>query len=113
MLITKLPQQRLCLRFDELQLLLYPLSQQLKCLAISCWSYEYQVSNLTALISKNDVQCYYSNVESLILINHLSNNNDRSSQIIDDLCHTIDLTKIKSLKFDKFDYLQSTSLLLI
>ncbi|CAF1080060.1 unnamed protein product [Rotaria sordida] len=73
----------------------------------------FQVSNLTALISKNDVQCYYSNVESLILINHLSNNNDRSSQIIDDLCHTIDLTKIKSLKFDKFDYLQSTSLLLI
>ncbi|CAF1080973.1 unnamed protein product [Rotaria sordida] len=100
--------------FDELQLLLYPLSQQLKCLAISCWSYEYvNVSNSTALINKNDVQRYYSNVESLILINHLSNNNDRSSQIIDDLCHTIDLTKIKSLKFDKFDYLQSTSLLLI
>ena len=62
-------------------------------------------------VNKNDGQRYYSNVESLILINHLSNNNDRSSQIIDDLCHTIDLTKIKSLKFDNFDHLQSTSII--
>ncbi|CAF1566788.1 unnamed protein product, partial [Rotaria sordida] len=56
-------------------------------------------------------QHYYSNVESLILINRLLNNNDQSSQIIDDLCHRIDLTKIKSLKFDNFDDLQSISII--
>ncbi|CAF2975640.1 unnamed protein product [Rotaria sp. Silwood2] len=63
------------------------------------------------MVNKNDGQRYYSNVESLILINRLSNDIDRSSKIIDDLCHTIDLTKIKSLKFDNFDHIQSSSII--
>ncbi|CAF3084187.1 unnamed protein product, partial [Rotaria sp. Silwood2] len=70
-----------------------------------------QVSNSTTMVNKNDGQRYYSNVESLILINRLSNDIDRSSKIIDDLCHTIDLTKIKSLKFDNFDHIQSSSII--
>ncbi|CAF4617675.1 unnamed protein product [Rotaria sp. Silwood1] len=70
-----------------------------------------QVSNSTTMVNKNDGQRYYSNVESLILINRLSNDIDQSSKIIDDLCHTIDLTKIKSLKFDDFDHLQSPAII--
>ena len=70
-----------------------------------------QMPNSTAITNKNDGQRYYPNAESLILFNQLSNNTDRSSPIIDDLCHTINLAKIKSLKFDNFDHSQSKSII--
>ena len=58
-----------------------------------------QASKSTALVKQNDGQRYYSNVESLILIKHfLTKKHDQSSQMIDDLCHIIDLIKIKFIK---------------
>ncbi|CAF3747215.1 unnamed protein product [Adineta steineri] len=57
-------------------------------------------------------QRYYSNAESLILINRFSDHsNERSLQMINDLSHTIDLTRIKSLKLTDFDSLQPSFLI--
>ncbi|CAF1518225.1 unnamed protein product, partial [Rotaria sordida] len=70
--------------FDELQLLLQPLSQQLKRLAISCWSFQYSNGKKWEIFLKSFL--LLKNFHLDITLYELPSNSINIKQILSTFC---------------------------